>query len=327
MNKHHILNTLKTTDAFTQLSALGALQFALSAEAIRQAMKIVPDHPTPETMEAFFNEERNLKFDVRYTELRDLGDGLGSEVGERVPLMDETADVATTPGNYREERRTLSALLDFRNDVMDALEDAASALPDPGEERTLENTLQFMIDSQRPDPAQFAAQYTRNMRLGMKNYGQTRAQYVEQEMKRALEQREVMIAKGEYAVRFLEGLDAREGPIDEAFLERLAARCVAKLIARRMKIGQSLAWRTDPDQRQDAEADILFIEKAVEALGGEVPAEVPLSEEAVEQSEAPAFDASMLQAFQRFLAHEASKAKPAIAPKQREPGEVVVTTM
>jgi hypothetical protein len=265
MNKHEIFKTLQPLDVYTQLACLGSMQYVVTSEAIRQAVKIIPDHPTAETMEAFFNEERNLKLDVEYAG-RD-------EHGELVSAT-RISDVSTTPGNYYEQRRTLAALLDLRRDILDMSDElGASTGSEQTEERTLLNTMQFMLTQKKADPAYYARQYTTNMRLGMKNYGQTRSEFVAQEMQRAARDAEIFAAKGEHAVQFLEGLDPLEGPIDERVINALIKRCVAKLIARRIKIGQSLNWRNDPEQRAEAEADVMCIEAAIVEFGEEVPKE------------------------------------------------------
>ena len=317
MNKHDIFAALQPLDVYTQLSCLGSTQYVVTSEAIRRAIKLIPDHPTPENIEAFLNEERNLKVDVEYTKLRELGEHWGAEVGERVPLQSAQGDVGTTPGNYLEERRILSALLDLRQDMLDMSDElAASTGGEQTEERTLLDTMQFMLTQKKADPAYYARQYTQNMRLGMKNYGQTRAQYVAQEMERAAKDAEVFAAKGEHAVQFLEGLDHIEGPVDERLIENLCKRCVAKLIARRIKIGQSLSWRTDPEQRSEAEADILFIETAIVTLGGEVPAEAATPPEVDEDgvTSAPAAGGELMQQFIAFIASQQKQDPKAPGP-------------
>lgn len=314
MNKHTILAALANVDVYSQLSCLGSMQYVVTSEAIRQAIKIIPDHPTPETMEAFLNEERNRKLDVAYAG-RDE-DGV---------LVERTSvnDVNTTPGNYYEERRTLAALLDLRQDILDMSDELGASIGgEQMEERTLSNTLAFMATQKKADPAYFARQYTQNMRLGMKNYGQTRSQYVEQEMLRASRDAEVFAAKGEHAVQFLEGLDPIENPVDERLIENLAKRCVAKLIARRIKIGQSLSWRTDAEQRSEAEADILFIETAIVELGGEVPQEAATPPEVDTDgvTAAPAAGGELMQQFLAFMASQ--QAAPKVDP--RAPGPVTI---
>ncbi|MHB1098683.1 MAG: hypothetical protein ACYCZR_03935 [Burkholderiales bacterium] len=278
--RNHLFDVLTTVDPFTQLSCLGSMAFTVSAEAIRRAMKVIPDHPTPETMEAFFNEERNLKIDVAYAGV--------DEDGVLVPRT-SVNDVSTTPGNYYEERRELSALLELRQFILDTADEVAASAKASGssEERTLLNTMQFMQSQQKFDAVAAARQYTQLMKLGMKNYGQTRAQYVEQERLRAAREAETFAAKGEHAVQFLEGLDHIEGDVGERIWEQLYKRCVAKLIVQRQKKGMSLSWRTDAKQRQDIEADILFIEDAIVALDGEVPAEAIAPPEADEVYAAP----------------------------------------
>lgn len=277
MNRHDIINALSTVDDYTQLSCLGSMVYTVTSQAIRQAVKLMPE-PSDNT-EAFLNEERNLKLDEIETELRDLGDGLGAEIGE-VAKLTTAGDVATTPGNYLEQRRELQALLDLRRDLLDMSESISASLGgDQREERTIYNTMTFMAQNMQPDAKRISEQYTTLMRLGAKNYGQTRAQFVETEMKRAAEQYERFLAKCEIAVQYLEGLEPHEGPIDPELIDKLAQKCVDKLIARRVKIGLSLTWRSSKEQREQGETDILFIEKAIEALGGEVPAEVPVEPE------------------------------------------------
>lgn len=310
MNKHTIIAALANVDVYSQLSCLGSMQYVVTSEAIRRAIKIIPDHPTPETMEAFLNEERNLKLDVEYAGYDENGDHVEAT---------KVSDVNTTPGNYYEERRTLAALLDLRQTFLDLSDElGASTGSEQTEERTLLNTMEFMLTQKKADPAYYARQYTANMRLGMKNYGQTRSQYVEQEMLRAARDAEVFAAKGEHAVQFLEGLDPIEGPVDERIMDSLAKRCVAKLIARRIKIGQSLNWRTDPEQRNEAEADILFIEKAIVELDGEVPMEAATPPEVDEDgvTSAPVAGGELMQQFLAFVATQ--KQDP------RAPGPVTI---
>jgi hypothetical protein len=312
MNKHTILAALANVDVYSQLSCLGSMQYVVTSEAIRQAIKIIPDHPTPETMEAFLNEERNLKLDVEYAGRDEHGELVGATT---------VNDVSTTPGNYYEERRALAALLDLRQTFLDASDELGASIGgEQLEERTLFNTLQFMATQKKANPAYYARQYTQNMRLGMKNYGQTRPQYVEQEMLRAARDAEVFAAKGEHAVQFLEGLDPIEGPLDERLMDNLAKRCVAKLIARRIKIGQSLSWRTDPEQRSEAEADILFIETAIVDLDGEVPVEAatPPEVDADGVTEAPVAGGELMQQFIAFVASQ-QKQDP------KAPGPVTIT--
>jgi len=316
MNKHIILAALANVDVYSQLACLGSMQYVVSSEAIRRAIKLIPDHPTPETMETFLNEERNLKLDVEYAG-RD-------EHGELVEAT-KVSDVNTTPGNYYEERRTLAALLELRQTFLDMSDElGASTGSAQTEERTLLNTMEFMMTQKKADPAHYARQYTQNMRLGMKNYGQTRTQYVEQEMLRAARDAEVFATKGEHAVQFLEGLDPIENPVDERIMDSLAKRCVAKLIARRVKIGQSLSWRADPEQRNEAEADILFIEKAIVELDGEVPVEAATPPEVDENGvliahAQPTVASGELMA--QFLAFVASQQKQ----DPKAPGPVVIT--
>lgn len=320
MTKNQIFAALANVDVYSQLACLGSMQYVVSSEAIRQAIKIIPDHPTPETIDAFLNEERNMKVDIKLTSLRDLGDALGTEDGERVPLM-SVNDVNTTPGNYYEERRTLAALLDLRQDILDMSDELGASIGgEQMEERTLLNTMQFMLTQKKADPAYYARQYTNNMRLGMKNYGQTRSQYVAQEMERAAKDAEVFAAKGEHAVQFLEGLDPIEGPVSDRIMESLAKRCVSKLIARRIKVGQSLSWRTDPEQRADAEADILFIETAIVALDGDVPMEAATPPEVDEDgvTSAPVAGGELMQQFMAMIA-AATKQDP------KAPGPVTIT--
>jgi hypothetical protein len=317
MNRNEIFAVIEPLDVYTQLACLGSMQYGVSSEAIRRAIKLIPDHPTAETIEAFLNEERNNKVDVTYTKLRALGEQWGAEVGERVPLQND-GDVHTTPGNQYDARRELSALLDLRRDIADRSDElGATAGGEQMEERTLLNTMQFMLSQKKPDPAYFARQYTNNMRLGIKNYGQTRAQFVQQEMERAATDLDTFLAKGEHAVQFLEGLDLIEGAIDERLMESLARRCVNKLIARRIKIGQSLSWRADMERRLEAQSDILFIEKAIEALGGEVPAECVAEPEVDAPSPAPA-TSDLLAQFAAFIASQ-QKQDP------KAPGPVTIT--
>lgn len=270
MKKHDILNTIGTVDLWSQLSCLGSMQYAVSAYAIRKAMKLIPDDPTPETIEAFFNDERNIKLDVEYAG--------PDEHGELVNKTHQS-DVETTPGNHLEARRELQALLDLRQDFLDMSEELGSGL-DQGEERSLTNTMLFMANQNKVDPAKFKQQYINNKRIGLKNYGQTMAMFVNQETIRATEAQARFAAKGEYAVQFLEGLDPLEGPISDTMIETLCKRCVDKLIMRRIKIGKTLGWSTGTTQRCEAEADITFIEQAIVALGGEVPNEAIVPDEA-----------------------------------------------
>jgi len=326
----HLFDTLATVDQWSQLSCLGSMTFTITAEAIRKAIKLIPDHPTPDTVEAFLNEERNRKLDVEYAG-NTLGDG--TVRGDRVPLTQSVADVSTTPGNYYEARRELSALLELRQTMLDLSDEVAAAAGADGSERTLLNTLQFMLTQLKFDPVAAARQYAQNMKLGMKNYGQTRTQYVEQERLRAARSAEDFVAKGEHAVQFLEGLDLTEGDISDKLMDTLYRRCVAKLIVRRQKIGQTLSWRTDPAQRQQAEADILFIEEAIIALDGDIPAEAVVPPEAevddiVHQAPAPAFDmAQAMAAFAQAFAAQAptTVAGPALSKSYRVPGPVTIT--
>lgn len=313
MNKHIILAALQPLDVYTQLSCLGSMQYVVSSEAIRQAIKIIPDHPTPDTMEAFLNEERNLKLDVEYAGRDEHGD-----------LVEATkvSDVNTTPGNYYEERRTLAALLDLRQDILDMSDELGASIGgEQMEERTLLNTMQFMLTQKKADPAYYARQYTQMMRNGGKNYGQTRSQYVAQEMERAAKDAEIFAAKGEHAVQFLEGLDPIEGPVADRIMDSLAKRCVTKLIARRIKIGQSLSWRADPEQRAEAEADILCIEAAIVELDGDVPQEAPTPPEVDEDGvvAAPVAGGELMQQFMAFVASQAIKQDP------KAPGPVTIT--
>jgi len=321
MNKHDILNTLSTVDLYTQLSCLGSMQYVCTAEAINRAIKLMPG--TAEGVDAFLNEERNLKLDIEYAD-NHLGDG--TTRGERVEL-ESTHDVETTPGTYYEQRRELMALLDLRQTFLDLSEELSAGLEQqPGQERTLFNTMEFMMSNHKVEPIKYARQYIMNKRLGIKNYGQTQAQYVNQETKRAMEQHAQFAAKGEIAVQYLEGLDTREGPLPERIMETLAKRCIGKLIARRIKIGQSLSWRTDPEQRDTAEADILFIEEAIIALGGEIPAEAIVPDELpVEQVTASTPDTDFT-AFMQWKEEQALKVpgKP-YAQSSREPGPVTTT--
>lgn len=334
MNKHELFNTITNTnlDVYSQLSCLGSMVYVATSEAIRQAMKIIPDHPTPETMEAFFNEERNLKVDVEYADNK-LGDG--TLRGQLQALMDAEADVGTTPGNYREERRTIAALLDLRQDMLDMSEELSASLGgEAQEERTIGNTLMFMLTGNQPSAAYYASQYTAMMRAGAKNYGQTRAEYVKQQLERAAKERESYIAKGEHAVQFLEGLDPLEGPIDERVIASLAKRCVAKLIDRRVKVGQSLSWRATPEARAEAEADIICIEAAIVALGGEVPQEAVtppevdadgVTEAPVVVQAAPTIDAAAILAqLVAMLQPQSNVATKPLAPAYRVPGPVTV---
>jgi hypothetical protein len=331
MTKHDILNTLSTVDLYSQLACLGSMQYVCASECINRAIKLMPS--TSEGLDAFLNEERNLKLDIEYAG-NTLGDG--SARGEMEGLT-SAHDVETTPGNYYEQRRELMALLDLRQTFLDLSEELVEGLEQRAvHERSLLNTMQFMLSNIKADPLRYKRQYVNNKRLGLKNYGQTMAQYVDQETKRALELREQFIAKGEIAVQYLEGLDTREGPISERIMESLAARCVAKLIARRIKIGQSLSWRTDVEQRADAEADILFIEKAIEALGGEVPPEAVVPDEVEEEIVQPALQQQQqhanvdLDAFIAILQEQRDAqalkhpGKP-YAETARQPGECITT--
>lgn len=317
MNKHTILNTIQTVDLYSQLSCLGSMQYVVTAEAIRGAMKLIPDNPTPESIEAFLNEERNLKLSIEYADNK-LGDG--TERGEKESLTSQH-DVETTPGNYFEARRELQALLDLRQDLLDMSEELTAGM-EQGEERTLLNTLKFMETQQVIDPMLYKRTYINNKRLGLKNYGQTMTEYVTQETTRAVNSMARFVAKGEYAVQFLEGLDPHEGEIPERIIESLAKRCVNKLIARRIKIGQILSWRTDIEQRLEAEGDMTFIEQAIIALGGEVPEEAIVPDEAIEvvQPVAPAMDMQAL--FNTFMQSQMNSRVqgPSLQSEYRKPG-------
>ena len=275
MKHTDIIETLETTDQWTQLSCLGSMHYAVSAEVIRRAAKLMPNHNIPGAIEEFLNEERNLKLDATHAG--------PDENGELVALT-TSADVATTPGNYLDQRRELQALLALRIDLSDRSDMLAAnaGAQENSSDRSLTNTLAFMTQ-RRADAVFFARQYTTNMRLGVKNYGQTRAQYVEQEMIRAARDSDDLLAKGEIAIQYLEGLDPRDGEISERVVEQMAKRCVAKLIARRIKLGQSLSWRTNIDERSSIEADIQFIEEAIEELGGDIPPEAIALPEAMEE--------------------------------------------
>ena len=316
MNKHTILNTLSTVDLYTQLSCLGSMQYICAAEAINRAIKLMPS--TVEGVDAFLNEERNLKLDIEYT---------SNDLDPNREMITKEHDVETTPGTYHEQRRELMALLDLRQTFLDLSEELSDGLEQQdGQERTLLNTMQFMMNNIKIDPARYKKQYINNKRLGIKNYGQTLAQFVDQETKRALEHREQFSAKGEIAVQFLEGLDTREGPISERIMESLADRCIAKLIARRIKIGQSLSWRSDIEQRAEAEADILFIEHAIEALGGEVPSEAIVPDEVEDTITQPTAVDEQYLAFKQWQDTQALKipGKP-FAHESRQPSECIIT--
>jgi len=306
MNKHTILSTIQSVDLYSQLSCLGSMQYVVTAEAIRGAMKLIPDNPTHESIELFLNEERNLKLDIEYAS-NHLGDG--TDRGDKAGLTSRH-DVETTPGNYYEARRNLQALLDLRQDLLDMNEELTAGM-EQGEERTLFNTLKFMETQQVIDPMLYKRTYINNKRLGLKNYGQTMADYVTQETTRAVESMARFVAKGEYAVQFLEGLDPIEGPIDERIIENLLKRCIAKLITRRIKIGQTLSWRTDIEQRLEAEGDMTFIEKAIVALGGVVPEEAVVPDEVIEdiQPTQPAHNmAAQFDTFTKFQAWQEAQA-------------------
>lgn len=325
-----LFDTLSTVDAYTQMSCLGSMVFTVTTDAIRRAIRLTPDHPTLETVEKFLNEERNLKVDQEYAD-NTLGDG--TIRGQLQPLKDELSNV---PGNYIEERRQLQALLELRRFMLDTLEEVAANTSSGGsnDERTLSNTLEFMVSSQKFDPVAAARQYSQLMKLGAKNYGQTRAQYVEAERLRAARELDNLMVKGEHAVRFLESLDPVEGPIDDMTWERIYKRCIAKLINQRMKKGMSLAWRTDPKQIQDVEADLLFIESAIVALGGEVPPEAATPAEAVEEEvhevvQQPTtmdVQAAMMQFMEMFAtAQQKNVAGPSRYQRVRGPGAVATT--
>ena len=315
MNREtNLFDTLSNVDAWSQLRCLGSMQFTVTAEAIRLAMKIIPDHPTPDTIEAFLNEERNLKVDVEFAN--------NDECAVRGQLTG-VDDVIDAPGSYYEERRTLSALLALRQDFLDRADELASNVSNssPQEERTLLNTMDWMRKQKKTDPAVFARDYNTMMKLGGKNYGQTREQYVQEQLLRQARDADVFAAKGEFAVQFLEGLDLIPGPLDDRIWDALERRCVVKLIESRMKIGMGLNYRTTPEKRAEAEADITFIEGAIEALGGTVPGEAVTPPEApVETAPAAPIDTAALLA--QLLAAMAVAAKP---QDPRAPGPVTIT--
>ena len=144
MTHTDIIETLETTDQWTQLSCLGSMHYAVSAELIRRAAKLMPNHTDPKSVETFLNEERNLKLDITYAG--------PDEHGELIPLT-TSSDVATTPGNYLEQRRELQALLALRIDLSDRSDMLAenAGAQENLSDRSLANTLAFMT-SRKPDP-------------------------------------------------------------------------------------------------------------------------------------------------------------------------------
>jgi hypothetical protein len=87
-----------------------------------------------------------------------------------------------------------------------------------------------------------------------------------------------------------------------------------------MKIGMGLNYRTSPEKRAEAEADITFIEGAIEALGGTVPGEAVTPPEAPVEAAPAAIDTAALLA--QLLAAMAVAAKP---QDPRAPGPVTIT--
>jgi len=332
-HRNHLFTVLNNVDDYSALACLGSAQFIVTSEAIRQAVRLIPDDPTPDTIEAFLNEERNLKVDVKFAN--------NDDCAVRAPLTGKE-DVVDAPATHYEQRRTLSALLDLRRDLADQIEEHAALISGDGRDRTLTDTMEFMRDSMyKIDPQQFARQYRTNMRLGQRNYGQTIQQYVESETQRALRDKERFAAKCEYAVQFLEGLDLIEGPVADRIWESIHRRCVAKLLERRITVGRNLSWRTDPDVRANIESDLAMIEDAIVQFGGEVPPDAVLApadlvEEPVvlKQPEpvpqAQAQQAVTMEMMMQMMQLMLQSQKPAVAGESRTksyrvPGEVTIT--
>lgn len=133
-----------------------------------------------------------------------------------------------------------------------------------------EDVLKFM--SERPPRREvFVADYDNRKRLGMRP-GVPLSAFVDMEMATAMTRHQQLIARGEQAVQFLEGVNGTSESAPEWLYEAIHNKLLQKLEQRWMR---AELRRTNPritkEQRDLAEANQALIVKVIEELGGEKP--------------------------------------------------------
>ena len=143
-----------------------------------------------------------------------------------------------------------------------------------------EGVLKFMLDPSRmPKRETFAREYDDRKRKGMKP-GMSINEFVEAEYAVALIRHNNHVAKGEAAVKVIDGIDPSDGDVPEWLHEAIHAKVLQKLAQR---WNRAELRRTNPritkQDRDIAGANQALIESVILELGGEVPRDMDIVED------------------------------------------------
>ena len=168
------------------------------------------------------------------------------------------------------ENGNMPALVELQRDVVGSIFDA------DGQARGLEDTLEYMVGT-APKEAEFKAEYEMRRRQGMKPAMPLRV-FVQYEMERAMNQYNLLVAKGEDAVRLVDTFtpptDDSEHETKNELPDWITESFERKLIDKLNTRWEKLEFvRTNPrrrkSERDSAKADQMMIAKVLAEYGEE----------------------------------------------------------
>lgn len=152
------------------------------------------------------------------------------------------------------------------------------------EPQTFEGVLKFMTE-RPPQRATFEADYNNRKRLGMKP-AMTMKEFVDMEYKTALDRQQMLVARGEDAIRVLHAVEGTDEEVPEWLYEAIDNKVLQKLEERWKRHDlRATNTRVTQSDRDLATANKKLVAACMEALGGKAPTDPGTGEEAAEKAQ------------------------------------------
>jgi hypothetical protein len=233
------IDTVMELDKYTKASVLNSIRFYLNMQSIRQALRILR------------NDNIELG-DEKTVEMRDAYD----------QLIRRTMDEYEKDGDYAPSLPAFIALNEHLRVTM---------YDDNLQPVDMESTLDFMCSSTQGTDA-FEKDYDARVKQGMKP-GISKREFVEQQLRDAVNGQRQLQEQGQYAIQFCEDLNVNVergfSDLPDWAITAIHDKIVDKLHQRWVKCDmRRTSLNSAPNVRSEAEADQLLIECAYEQIAG-----------------------------------------------------------
>lgn len=233
---HDLMNLCVDLDVYTQRSIYGSWMFFSHQNAIKEAIRALPELPVESSGVDGFSEYENA-------------------------VRKAVVDIQTVDGDWAS---VLPAWLALSQHVSFMMRDVG------GTPLPMSNVLEF-LNNRAPTKEMFDAEFAARIKAGMRP-GINRQAFIEHEYERAMARYNEQVAKGEHAIKLCESLNIKEsrgyGDLPEWATETMQDKMTTKLRDRWFRAEMD---RTNPrltsKRRDEAEGNQYIIEDVLNQLG------------------------------------------------------------